>query len=203
MKKLIFLQENILKKIFNNFHYIFFILIFFNFNEANTKEKWSIDNSISYVEFEVPVLLATNVKGKFTDINGFVELDFINNKENKAIFAVKINSLELNYEKYLELIFSNLFFEIDKFPLAIIDTKNFKYTNESEINLNAELIIKNKSEYIPIRITINKFTENLVQVIGKFEFSRTIFNIGTNQWRNTSILKDSISVKSNIFLYKE
>ena len=53
------------------------------------------------------------------------------------------------------------------------------------------------------KIKIKKLTTDIVQIIGKLEFSRTDFEIGTGSWSNTTILKDKIKIESNIFLVKE
>ncbi len=197
------MQENILAKTYNIYFLIFFFVIFFSSKEIIAKEKWFIDSDISKVEFEVPVLLATNVKGSFKNIEGYVELDFDNNNLNKAIFSVDIKSLELNYEKYLDLIFSDVFFDVEKFPIAVIDTKNFIYNNQDKFKLEAELTIKGNSKMIPIDININNFSDDFVQILVDFQFLRSDYMIGNDVWSNTSILKDEIVIKTNIFLYKE
>ena len=98
-----------MKRIFNIFLLIFFISFFLNSTISYAKEKWIIDQNLSNISFEVPVLFATNVIGKFKNINGFVEIDLENKKNNKAIISVPIDSVESNYEKYRELLLSPIF----------------------------------------------------------------------------------------------
>ena len=43
----------------------------------------------------------------------------------------------------------------------------------------------------------------MVQILGELEFNRNDFNIGTGNWKNTSILKNQIKINANIFLIKE
>ena len=38
---------------------------------------------------------------------------------------------------------------------------------------------------------------------GFLSFSRNDFEIGIGSWKNTTILKDEIKIKANIFLFKE
>ncbi len=88
--------------------------------------------------------------------------------------------------------------------MGLIDTNNFKFNYEdNKINLIGELTIKGKSQNIPIDIEIIKLASELVQVKSEIFFSRNEFNIGTGNWKNTSILKDEIKIKANIFLFKE
>ena len=202
MKKPIFLQENILKKINKIILLLLFSFVSISTN-SNAKEKWLIDKDISKITFEVPVLFASNVKGEFKNINGFVEIDLDNKKDNKALISVDVGSIEINYNKYKNLLLSPIFFDSSKFPLALLDTKKFTYKNENELKLNIELTIKGISKITETKLTVKKLTSEIVQILGNLNFSRTDFNIGIGNWTNTTILKDKIKIKANIFLIKE
>ena len=78
----------------------------------------------------------------------------------------------------------------------------FNY-KDNIINLIGELTIKGKSQNIPINIEVIKLASELVQVKSEISFSRNDFKIGTGNWKNTTILKDKIKIKANIFLFKE
>ena len=200
MKKQITWLDNILRLI----KYLITVLFFsipISFSYAS--ERWILDKSLSTIEFELPVLFAKNVKGNFNTIEGFVELDVSNRENNKAIFSVQIDDLEMNYVKYKDLLLSNIFFDTKKFPLAVIDTKKFSYDNENELKLDAELTLKGKSEMIPLVINVTRLAEELVQIQTEMIFSRTAFNIGIEKWQNTSILKDKVKLQTNLFLFKE
>ena len=181
---------------------IYFLCIFLLSFSLESKESWLLDKDLSSIKFELPVLFAKNVSGEFKEIEGLVEIDIKNKKNNKAIFAVEINSVEMNYNKYKTLLLSNIFFDSKNFPKALIDTKKFSYNNEKKLNLNIELNIKGKSNNLPIILNIIKLTEKLVQIKGKLKFSRTFYDIGIGKWRNTSILKDQAILDINIFLFK-
>ena len=181
---------------------IYFFCIFLLSFSLESKESWLLDKDLSSIKFELPVLFAKNVSGEFKEIEGLVEIDIKNKKNNKAIFAVEINSVEMNYNKYKTLLLSNIFFDSKNFPKALIDTKKFSYNNEKKLNLNIELNIKGKSNNLPIILNIIKLTEKLVQIKGKLKFSRTFYDIGIGKWRNTSILKDQAILDINIFLFK-
>ena len=200
MKKQITWLDDILRLI----KYLITVLFFsipISFSYAS--ERWILDKSLSTIEFELPVLFAKNVKGNFNTIEGFVELDVSSKENNKAIFSVQIDDLEMNYIKYKDLLLSNIFFDTLTFPLAVIDTKKFSYDNEKELTLEAELTLKGKSEMVPLVINVTRLAEELVQIQSELIFSRTNFEIGIGQWSNTSILKDKIIIKTNLFLFRE
>ena len=191
-------QGNILKVIISLF------LIFLFCKQILANDLWTIDKNISSIEFEVPVLFAKNVIGKFNTFDGFVSLDLSNQNNNKALINVRIDSLDINYKRYKDLVLSEVFFDAKKFPLGLIDTNNFKFKYEDKkINLIGELTIKDKSRNIPIDIEVIKLASELVQVKSDISFSRNDFDIGTGNWKNTTILKNKIKIKANIFLFKE
>ena len=188
----------------NLYFIIKIIIIFFIFTtNLYSNEKWILDSELSIIEFEVPVLLTKNVKGNFNQIEGLIQINTQNKENNKAIFSVKINSININYKKYNELLLSNVFFDAVKFPIALVDTQKFSYKNNDEINLDVELIIKGVSKKVPLTLSIYHLTEELIQIKGILNFSRTAYNLGTGKWRSTKILKDKATIKVNLFLFKE
>ena len=201
MKKRIILQENIFKKIVKKFYLLLILLFLCSYIQAN--EKWIIDKNLSEITFEVPVLFATNVSGEFTNFDGFVEIDVKNKKNNKAILSVEIDSLEINYKRYKDLILGPKFFDFSNYPIGVLDTKKFSYQNEEDLKLDIELTIKGISKIVETDLVVNRLAADIVQIVGKLEFNRNDFEIGTGNWKNTSILKNKIKINSSIFLFKE
>ena len=189
-----------------NFFFIFLFFLTINFSLSTkviSKESWLLDKNLSSIEFELPVLFANNVQGKFEEINGIIEIDLANKENNKAIFSVKINSINMNYKKYKNLLLSDIFFNSYNFPVALVDTKKFSYKNENEFSLEVELTIKGKTEIVPLDIEIIHLANELIQIKTDLDFSRTLFNIGTGKWKSTAILKDKGVIKTNLFLFKQ
>ena len=189
-----------------NFFFIFLFFLTINFSLSTkviSKESWLLDKNLSSIEFELPVLFANNVQGKFEEINGVIEIDLANKENNKAIFSVKINSINMNYKKYKNLLLSDIFFDSYNFPVALVDTKKFSYKNENEFSLEVELTIKGKTEIVPLDIEIIHLANELIQIKTDLDFSRTLFNIGTGKWKSTAILKDKGVIKTNLFLFKQ
>ena len=189
-----------------NFFFIFLFFLTINFSLSTkviSKESWLLDKNLSSIEFELPVLFANNVQGKFEEINGIIEIDLANKENNKAIFSVKINSINMNYKKYKNLLLSDIFFDSYNFPVALVDTKKFSYKNENEFSLEVELTIKGKTEIVPLDIEIIHLANELIQIKTDLDFSRTLFNVGTEKRKPTAILKDKGVIKTNLCLSKQ
>ncbi len=166
------------------------------------KETWILDKELSTITFELPVFLAKNVKGEFTEIEGLVEIDVEEKKNNKALFSVKVNSIKMNYKKYRDLLLSDIFFYEKNFPIALISTKKFSYENEKEIRLVVDLNIKGTTKEVPLQVKITRLGESLFQIKCSLNFSRTSYQLGTGKWSSTAILKDKAKIETNLFLYK-
>ena len=72
-----------------NFKYFFTILFFLYSSIVEASERWFLDKKLSTIEFEVPVLFASNVKGEFRNIDGFVEIDLKNQENNTSKNALE------------------------------------------------------------------------------------------------------------------
>ena len=190
------MQSNIVISIF-----IFLCCIFSH--SIFAKEAWVLDKELSVISFEIPIFLAKNVRGQFTQMEGLIVLDPDTKENNKAIFSVNVNSIEMNYKKYWNLLLSNVFFNVKQFPIALVDTKKFSYEDESELEILVELSIKGITETVPLELEVIRLAEELVQIKGKLEFSRTAFQIGTGKWSSTVVLKDNASIETDLFLFKE
>ena len=142
----------------------FLFLLIFTLN-LKAKENWVLDRNLSSIEFELPVLLLKNVKGKFTDIEGLVEIDIDSKKNNKAIFSVSIKSIDMNYKKYKDLLLSKIFFNTEKHPIALIDTNKFSYNDEKTLELNVQLTIKGRTNIVPLKLEIKHFIHQIRALI--------------------------------------
>lgn len=185
---------------------IIFWLSFFNLFSyvCLASEEWVLDKELSSIRFELPIFLAKNVRGEFKEIEGLIEIDVDKKKNNKAIFSIKIDSVDLdNYKRYKNLLLSEIFFYEKQYPLALIDTKKFQYNNEKEISFDVELNIKGISHDIPVSLEIINLTDNVVQIIGKIRFSRNQFEIGKGNWSSTAVLKDLVEIDTNLFFFRD
>ena len=178
---------------------LFFLILSLS---SYAEEQWILDKDLSSINFELPILFNKNVKGSFDNIEGLVIIDMHNKENNKAIFSANIDSIDINYKKYKNLLLSNIFFDSKNFPKTLIDTNKFSYKDQTKMNLNVDLIIKDKTHSVPLTLKIDHLTNELVQIKGKLNFSRTKFNIGTGKWKSTIILRDKVTIKVNLFLFK-
>jgi len=185
--------------------YIFcFISISLHTKNIKAENIWVLDKELSEIKFELPVLLVEDVNGQFTKFDGSVLIDLKNKENNRALFFVNINSMELNYKKQKGLLLSDIFFDEINFPIAIIDTKKISIPEDSNsLLIDSELQIKDFINVVPLKIKINHLANGWINVKANLKFSRKSFELGKNAWSSTMIIKDKVLLKANLFLYKK
>ena len=181
----------------------FFIIVFKVDHPLNANEIWLLDKNLSTIEFEVPVFFAKNVKGGFEEIEGFVQL---NNQEqvSKVFILVKVDSININYEKHHDLLLSSTFLNQKEFKNIFVDTIQvpISYNKEKINEVKIRISLNGIYEYIPYNFEIIELAEELVQIKGELELSRSFFKIGMGKWYSTIFLKENITIKTNLFLNK-
>jgi len=181
----------------------FFIIILKTDHPLNANEIWLLDEDLSTIEFEVPVFFIKNVKGGFKEIEGFVE---INNQEHvaKAFILVKVDSININYEKHRDLLLSSTFLNQKEFKNIFVDTIKIpiSYKKEKKNEVKIRLSLNGIYGWIPYNFEIIELAKELIQIKGELKVSRTFFQIGKNKWYSTAILKNEITIKTNLFLNK-
>ena len=100
------------------------------------------------------------------------------------------------------MLLSEIFFYESKIPIALRDTKIFNYKDQKELDLLVELSIKGIVLDVPLKLKIIPLTENLVQIKSDLNFSRTSFHVGTGIWSSTAILQDKVTIRTNLFLFR-
>ena len=83
-----------------------------------------------------------------------------------------------------------------------VDTKKFSYADEEQFNFEVELSIKGITHTVPLKLEVLHLAEELIQIKGKLNFSRTAFEIGKGKWASTALLKDKASILFGYFLSK-
>lgn len=179
---------------------VLFLVVSF---QAHAQEQWYLNKANSSIIFKINVLFGEDVKGEFTKFDGFIVIDTETGKDNKAIFQVYTDSISMNYKDHAELIKSLVFFDVQRHPLAVLDTRRFVINQNNTAEVVASLMIKESQQDVPITFTFKQQDDNIVLIKGKFTFRRSDFKLGIGRWSRTLILKDKVIVEVKLTLKKE
>ena len=183
----------------------FFFIILFHSPSSYSNVLWKLDNDLSELKLELPMLMADNISGSFNNFNSSIYIDN-NEKLNKEfILSINVNSLDIDKNKLKNLLLSEDFFYSIKYPLIILKIKNIKIQKNQ--NINANLTIKNNIYELPINLSVIELTKNLIQVKIEFTLSRKLYGFEKNKLKSNfkfvtqekSILLDKFKFDFDLF----
>ena len=203
MKKLIYWQEITLKKINRKLLYIFFLFflpIILSSQKIYAKNNWDTDKNLSEINLKLSIIPGDDIVSKFSEFESLLSVN--NEEENKMILSLKLSSLNLKNEDLKKFLINDNFFNLDKYPIILIEIKNFDFKKKQD-HL-AQIQINDVIKSIPININISELTKEFFHIDINFDLSRKDFNLGVNNLNfltnQQSILLDNIVFEIDLFL---
>ena len=193
-------------KIFIRTLFVFIIILFSN--NILAKNNWILDKKLSEIYFQLSLLPADDLIGRFNEFDSYIFIDNNNTSINNFNLSINIDSIELNNSKLKDFLLSIFFFNVKKYPNLIVKTE--KIIIQKNQNATAKIQIKNIPHELPVTLEIFKLTKDLIQIKTKFVVSRKLYGLGKNQWQSKfkffakekSILLDKIKFSINLFFFK-
>lgn len=108
---------------------------------AATAEVWSIDPSHTQVGFAVKHLMISNVKGRFRDVTGSVQLD-PDGLGTAVDISIDAASLTTGDEKRDAHLRSADFLQVDEYPVIQFTGRRIEGNVESKFSLHGDLTIR-------------------------------------------------------------
>ena len=206
MKKLIYWQEITLKKINRKLLYIFFLFflpIILSSQKIYAKNNWDTDKNLSEINLKLSIIPGDDIVSKFSEFESLLSVN--NEEENKMILSLKLSSLNLKNEDLKKFLINDNFFNLDKYPIILIEIKNFDFKKKQD-HL-AQIQINDVIKSIPININISELTKEFFHIDINFDLSRKDFNLGVNNLNfltnQQSILLDNLVFEIDLFLMKQ
>jgi Uncharacterized conserved protein len=195
-----------LKKINRKVLYIFF-LFFLNIillsQKIYAKNNWDTDKNLSEINLKLSIIPGDDIVAKFSEFESLLSVN--NEEENKMILSLKLSSLNLKNEDLKKFLINDNFFNLDKYPIILIEIKNFDFKKKQ--NHLAQIQINDLIKSIPISINISELTKEFFHIDINFDLSRKDFNLGVNNLNflsnQQSILLDNLVFEIDLFLMKE
>lgn len=171
--------------------------------------KWSIDPAHSEVHFKIKHLVITTVTGGFNTFSGDVEASD-NFETLNATFTADVNSISTNSEQRDGHLKSADFFDVEKFPNLIFESKSIIKKGEGEFDLVGDLTIKDITKSITLATTYEgTATDPWGNVKAGFEVSGKInrqeFGLvwGALTEAGGALVGDEVKLIANIQLLKQ
>ncbi len=144
-----------MKKLFSTFLAIFFV------SSVQAADIYKIDPTISSVSWKVSHFGFANVTGKFTNIEGTINLDEKNPQDSAVQATIDMSSMNTGFSKLDEALIGAEFFNVAKFPKA--EFKSFAISPSAKsAKIRGNLTLLGVTKAINLEAKLNKIGINPV-----------------------------------------
>lgn len=148
--------------------------------------KWNIDPTHSAVEFAVRHMMIATVRGRFSDVTGFVEMNEKDATLSKVDVTIQAASIDTRQEQRDAHLRSADFFHAEQFPTLHFVGKQIKGNVNGDFTLTGDLTIRGTTREIKLDVTkegqVNDPWGNLrAGFTAKGKISRADFGLTWNQ----------------------
>ncbi len=146
----------------------------------------------SSIEFNFSQL-GVPLKGRFTKFTANVLFDAAKPETTKADFTVDINSVDLGAADYNAETKSPVWLNGRMFPNATFVADKVIALGANKFEATGKLTIKGAAQPIKAQFT---YTDGALPIVeGSFVMKRLQWKIGDNEWKDTSVVADDVTVK--------
>ncbi|MFI6012907.1 YceI family protein [Streptomyces sp. NPDC051243] len=164
--------------------------------------SYTIDTAHSTIGFTVRHAMVTNVKGKFLDFSGSLQLDGNDPSASKASIDVKMDSIDTGSADRDGHLKSADFFKIEEFPTMTFRSTSAEALGGDDYRITGDLTILGTTKPITIELEFNgaakdPFGNERVGFEGKAELLRSEWGLTWNAALETGGVLVSDKIKLN------
>lgn len=162
--------------------------------------QWKIDPAHAGVYFSINHIFS-KVKGYFQDFEGQIFFDPDNLGESRAVFRVKVNSINTNNTKRDGHLQSDDFFNAKRYPEMRFESSSITHVNGTQYLVNGTMTLKDVSRKIKLPFTFfgtkpNPFDPK--QEVAGFEAKMTIdrldYNVGNGKFLEMGVVGKDVDI---------
>jgi polyisoprenoid-binding protein YceI len=137
--------------------------------------------------------LGVPLKGKFNTFNANVFFDPNKPEATKADFTVDMNSVDLGAADYNAETKSPVWLNARMFPNATFAAEKVTALGANKFEVTGKLSIKGATQTVKAQFTYADGAQPVVE--GTFPMKRLGWKIGDNEWKDTSVVADEVTVR--------
>lgn len=162
--------------------------------------QWRIDPAHAGIYFDIDHIFS-KVKGHFKDFEAEIYFDRNNLAESRAVFTVKVKSIDTNNTKRDGHLQSDDFFSAKRYPEMRFESTSVKHTGGNQYMLDGTMTIKDVSRNIQLPFTFfGTMTDpfNPKKEVAGFEASLTIdrldYNVGNGKFLEMGVVGREVEI---------
>lgn len=140
-------------------------------------------------------------EGAFKKFSAQVKFDPAKAAQGSAQMTIDIASFDLGDKMYNDQVAGKEWFDAKAYPQATFTSSAIAPAGANKYNVTGKLTIKGKSETVTVPVTVTQ--SGATQTFdGVLPIKRSAFNIGTGEWKDTSIVADEVQIKFHLVATK-
>ncbi|AET88194.1 MULTISPECIES: YceI family protein [Caballeronia] len=140
--------------------------------------------------------------GKFNKFSAQIAFDPAKPAAGTANITIDTGSYDLGDDEYNKQVRGAEWFDAGKYPTATFVSSAIAPAGGNKYNVTGKITIKGKSQTVTVPVTVTQqgATETFD---GALPIKRTQFDVGTGEWKDTSIVADDVVIKFHIVAAKK
>ncbi|AOJ61667.1 polyisoprenoid-binding protein [Burkholderia ubonensis] len=140
-------------------------------------------------------------EGVFKKFSAQIKFDPAKAAQGSAQVAIDIASYDLGDKMYNDQVAGKDWFDAKAYPQATFQSTAIAPAGGNKYNVTGKLTIKGKTETLTVPVTVTQ--SGATQAFdGVLPIKRSAFNVGTGEWKDTSIVADEVQIKFHIVAAK-
>lgn len=140
-------------------------------------------------------------EGVFKKFSAQVKFDPAKAAQGSAQVTIDIASYDLGDKMYNDQVAGKDWFDAKAYPQATFVSTAIAPAGGNKYNVTGKLTIKGKTETLTVPVTVTQ--AGATQTFdGVLPIRRSAFNVGTGEWKDTSIVADDVQIKFHIVAAK-
>jgi polyisoprenoid-binding protein YceI len=137
------------------------------------------------------------VESKFTRFTAQIDYDAAHPDKATARVDLDTASLDIGSPEYNKEIAKKAWFNAAQFPKASFVSTAIKPAGAGKLNVSGKLTIKGRTQDVSFPLSV-KLEAGKQVFEGKLPIKRLAFNIGEDEWKDTSIVADDVVIKFRV-----
>lgn len=147
--------------------------------------------SVTFKQLNVPV------EGRFNRFVADIHFDPENVAASSAKLDVDVDSFDLGSPDYNKQVTGDEWFDAPHYPHATFVSTRIERSANGAYSVQGKLKIKGKTTDVVVPILFHKDGPNQV-FDGTLPIKRLTYNIGTGEWKDTSLVADDVQIKFHL-----
>ncbi|MGF6465531.1 YceI family protein [Paraburkholderia youngii] len=137
------------------------------------------------------------VEGKFNKFTAQVSFDPAKPTAGSAQIDIDVASFDLGDESYNEQVRGKEWFDAKTFRRATFVSSEIAPAGSNQFKVTGKLTIKGKSQTVVVPVTVSQ--QGATQTFdGALPIKRSQFDVGTGEWKDTSVVAEEVVIKFHI-----